>query len=158
MRDARIASRATGVLAEEPIQVRRAILRIAAKIIEVRVCEVSEDQGAVFAVIVEVVIASVLCYCIEGIELCAHWRDDAADSVRLAGAFRGCDIGLDLNDWKGLVVFTRIGRRTEWADSATFGRLDCNGSGVVARAIWPVEQVGATVKIDVPSCGEVQTA
>ena len=89
MRDARIAPRATAVLAEEPIQVRRAILRSAAKIVEVGVGEIAEEQCAVFPVVAAVVIASVLCHRIERIELCAHWRDDAADSIPLAGFLRG---------------------------------------------------------------------
>ena len=141
MRDARIAPRAAGVLAEEPIQVRCAILRIAAKIIDVGAAEIAEKQCAAFPVTAAIVIASVLCHRIERIELRAHRRDDAADPIWLASWFRGWDIGLDLNDWKGLVVVASIVRRTEGADAASSDRTDCNGSGVVACAIWPVEEV-----------------
>jgi hypothetical protein len=52
------------------------------RVIEVRVCEVAEDQGAVFSVIVEVVVASALCYRIEGMELCAHRRDRLRSACR----------------------------------------------------------------------------
>src|SRR6266851_8448327 len=158
MRDARIAPRATAVLAEEPIQVRRAILRIAAKIVDVGAAEVAEEQCAAFPVVAAIVIASVLCHSIEGIELCAHRWNDAADSIRLAGCLRGCDLGLELNDWKGLVIVAGVVRRTEGADAASFDRMDCNRSGAVAPAVWPVEQIGGAVKIDVPSRGEVQAA
>ena len=85
MRDARIPPRATAVLAEEPVQIRRAILRSAAKIVDAAAAEVAEEQGAVFPVVAAIVIVSVLCQRIEGIELCAHRWDDAAGPIRLAG-------------------------------------------------------------------------
>src|SRR5713226_3611857 len=158
MRDARIAPRATGVLAEEPGQIRRAILRRAAKVVDAAAAEVAEEQGAVFPVVAGIVIVSVLCQRIEGIELCAHRWDDAAGSIGLAGCLRGCNIGLEMNDWKGLVIFASVVRRTQGADAASFDRMDCNRSGAVAPAVRPVEQVGGAVKIDVPSRGEVQAA
>src|SRR6266566_1664467 len=85
MRDARIPPRAAAVLAEEPVQIRRAILRSAAKIVNAAAAEVAEEQGAVFPVVAAIVIVSVLCERIEGIELCAHRWDDAAGPIRLAG-------------------------------------------------------------------------
>ena len=42
--DARIALRSTAVLAEEPIQIRRAILGIAAKVVDVGAAEIAEQQ------------------------------------------------------------------------------------------------------------------
>src|SRR6266851_3018646 len=155
MRDARIAPRATAVLAEEPIQVRCAILRSAAKIVDAAAAEVAEEQCAVFPIVATIVVASVLFHRIEGIELLGHRWDDAAVSIRLAGCLRGCDLGLKLNDWKGLVIVASIVRRTERADAASFDRMDCNRSGAVAPAVWPVEQIGGAVKIGVPSRGEV---
>src|ERR1700716_2512099 len=98
MRNAGVGPRATAVLAEEPIQVRRAILRIAAKIIDVGPAEIAEHQCAVLPVVATIVIAPAPCQRIEGVELCAHWRNDAADSIRLARTLRGSDLGLDVND------------------------------------------------------------
>src|SRR5258705_13762904 len=46
-RDARIAPRATAVLPEEPTQIRRAILRSAAEVVNTAAAEVAEKQGAV---------------------------------------------------------------------------------------------------------------
>jgi hypothetical protein len=43
MRYARIAPRATAVLAEEPGQIRRAILRSAAKVVDAAAAEVAEE-------------------------------------------------------------------------------------------------------------------
>src|SRR6266852_3180666 len=130
MRDARIAPRATGVLAEE--------------------------QGAVFPVVAGIVIVSVVpCQRIEGIELCAHRWDDAAGPIGLAGCLRGCNHGLEMNDRKGLVIFASGVRRTQGADAAAFDRLDCNRSGAVAPAVRPVEQVGGAGKLEVSSQVEV---
>ena len=60
MRDARIALRTAAVLAEEPRQVRSAILRIAAKIVDVKAAEIAEKQRAASPVIGVIVILSVL--------------------------------------------------------------------------------------------------
>src|SRR5215471_13269475 len=87
MRDARIAPGAAAVLAKEPGQIRWTILRIATKIIDVVPAEIAEEQRAALS-IVALVVLSVPSYRIEGIELCAHRRDDAADPVRLASGLR----------------------------------------------------------------------
>ena len=88
MRDARIAPGAAAVLAKEPGQIRWTILRIATKIIDVVPAEIAEEQRAALS-IVALVVLSVPSHRIEGIELCAHRRDDAADPVRLASRLRG---------------------------------------------------------------------
>ena len=88
MRDARIAPGAAAVLAKEPGQIRWTILRIATKIIDVVPAEIAEEQRAVLS-IVALVVLSVPGHRIEGIELCAHRRDDAAHPVRLASGLRG---------------------------------------------------------------------
>src|SRR5260370_37229211 len=77
MRYARIAPRATAVLAEEPGQIRRAVLRSAAEVVDAAAGEVAEEQGAVFKVVAALVIVSVLCQRIERIELRAHRGYDA---------------------------------------------------------------------------------
>src|SRR5258705_12382247 len=156
-RDARIAPRATAVLPEEPTQIRRAILRSAAEVVNTAAAEVAEKQGAVLPVVAAIVIVSALCQRIEGIELCAHRWDDAAGPIRLAVCLRGCNYGLELNDWKGLVIFdsTVSGvRRTQGADTPSFDRLDCNRSSAVAPGVWRVEQEVGAVKIDVASQAE----
>jgi len=43
--DARIGDGSTGVLAEKPGQIRRAILRVTAEIVEVWAAEIAEQQG-----------------------------------------------------------------------------------------------------------------
>jgi len=87
MRDARIAPGAAAVLAKEPGQIRWTILRIATKIIDVVPAEIAEEQRAALS-IVALVVLSVPSHRIEGIELCAHRRNDAADPVRLASLLR----------------------------------------------------------------------
>ena len=97
-RDARIGSRATAVLAEEPVQIRRAILCVAAKVVDAGPIEITEKQCAalpvisvisVIAVVAAMVIAAAtaLCHRIERVELRACRWDDAANSVRLASLF-----------------------------------------------------------------------
>ena len=86
--DARIALRSTAVLAEEPIQVRRTILGITAKVVDVGAAEIAEQQCAFLPMITAIVLVSIVGERKERIELCAHWWNDATYPVCLAGPFR----------------------------------------------------------------------
>jgi hypothetical protein len=86
--DARIRLRTTAVLAEEPIQVRRAILRVAAKIVDAWTGEIAEDQLATrlaFIIAIAALVALfIFCHRIERVELRSLGRYDAPDPIRLA--------------------------------------------------------------------------
>ena len=146
LRTARIASRATAVLAEEPIQVRRAVLRVFSKIGDAGTLEISEEQRATVFGLPSPVLA--VSQRIKRIELCALRRKHAADSVRLAGCLRGSDLRLELNDGIGSVVATPT-VCTQGTDAASMDGTDCNRSGVFSCAIWPVEKIRCPVKIHV---------
>jgi hypothetical protein len=96
--DTRVGLRTIAVLAEEPGQIRRAVLFVTAKIVDAGPAEIAKEQCAasliaalspITAVAVVAVVDVVAAFQrIKGIELRAHRRDDAADPIRLTGGHR----------------------------------------------------------------------
>src|SRR5260370_20262486 len=106
-RDARVALDAPTVGPEEPGYIRRTVLRVTPKIIEVRPAEIAKQQCA----------TPTCGQRIARIEPRTPWREDTAFTVWVACFFRGRNIGLKLNLEIGLIICPA--RHAQRADADT---------------------------------------